>query len=77
MREISDENFDVFLVSDLETLRGIPAILNAENQFRRIGHGPVGATLLSVIEQPPLVQFFVLESVCGPAYPYPNFNQTV
>jgi hypothetical protein len=76
VREISNGNFNVFLVADYGILHSIPALLISEEQFRRIGPILAATFPTTLACEPALVQFYTLESIRGPPHYYPNVNQS-
>ena len=65
----------LFYVPNMGRLHEMPGRFGGSAQFRRIG--PTMATLLGVPAEPPLVDFYTLDTMRAPPHYYPNLNQTV
>ena len=65
----------LFYVPTLGRLFEIPHRFQVSAQFRRTG--PIMAARLGVPAEPPLVEFYTLDTMRAPPQHYPNFNQTV
>ena len=65
----------LFYVPNLGRLHEIPGRFGGSAQFRRIG--PNAAAHFGVASEPPLVEFYTLDTMRAPPQHYPHFNQTV